>query len=412
MASTPLTPNTTIVSNSIDTQSTFPTASILSPITVVGQVNDSIIFAETLPAGKVRNYQFSMATGSLTCKLPDVGTTATVRLIRDVQNDRYVYPGDVITQSSLDNNGNQVIDIHGLGNSTYYLQVLSQGPGDTPYRMELAVQPNVLEPERENNDFPANAHRLDRDGLVNLNGVRDVIGEIDGSRDRSDYYRFKLVAPSKFSATASQFNARVQLSLYDQQGTKLIDSRHLRATSETVESDLLTPGHYLVQVRKPKPGRTRYHLRLMGTPVRDALLTVRIRRIKALDDFEGWGRGEADFYARVAIDGVAKPRTKSINNDDDAYPNFFFKQPVSVTKNRIPISIKIFESDGGSSDEHADISAIRNQRDLHLTYDTRSGKVFGGGITPKGDGVFITTMGNGDSQRAEVTFLVSYTTTV
>ncbi len=149
-----------------------------------------------------------------------------------------------------------------------------------------------------------------------------------------------------------------------------------------------------------------YHVRgvvrLKSTPPpprKDVVLTI--THVRQVDDLEGFGRGDPDFQARVVMDGQVF--MSSEKSGETIRPNWTFRVPMH--KPETPISIELYERDGGSPDELCDISQVRGRKTLLLRYIADK-DVVSGDRRGKG-GVEIVASGVGDSDRAEIGFTVA-----
>ena len=96
-------------------------------------------------------------------------------------------------------------------------------------------------------------------------------------------------------------------------------------------------------------------------------VTVKITRVIELDDPDGWGRGDGDYYSRIIIDGKKKV-SDEISKEDFKPKDWEFTKEISATKRVVPINIELWDDDLGG-DDHMDINPKKNQKNLHLTYD-------------------------------------------
>lgn len=156
------------------------------------------------------------------------------------------------------------------------------------------------------------------------------------------------------------------------------------------------------------------HVRRLLGPLAMALLlpaaaaaqtvTVRvvIERVRQIDDLEPGD--EADFYTVTTIDGQ-EFETDDIANQDDVMPDWRLSADVDLPRDRVPIRIAIFESDGifRGDDEHPDVSTGDGDRDLDLELQLFPCEV--SGDATGSCGTSITSRGT-DGDRAEVTFRV------
>ena len=135
-----------------------------------------------------------------------------------------------------------------------------------------------------------------------------------------------------------------------------------------------------------------------------ARVTVTIVEVRAIDSMDPLG-GDADFYAKVSIDGQILPTSSTINDRDDIYPEsdpqpWIFSRMVS--KAIVPIRIEIWDNDL-IFDDHVDIDKDSNDRDLELSFDVTTQSL-------SGDVTYGYSRGAGDSNRAEIWFNVGLDT--
>jgi len=100
--------------------------------------------------------------------------------------------------------------------------------------------------------------------------------------------------------------------------------------------------------------RARIRFRIDVTPVRLGEIEVIVERLTTLecvDDFLWWCASSADYYGRIAIDGVeqsneGRSESTQFDNQDDDAPYWRFTQWVNLNRPTIPIDIRIMDSDG------------------------------------------------------------------
>jgi len=93
-------------------------------------------------------------------------------------------------------------------------------------------------------------------------------------------------------------------------------------------------------------------------------IKVTLERIRALDGFEGFPGGDADFYACVKIAGIEQcnedtPAQEENEDDDDISPGWeFSNREVDSGAGTVPIEIEIRDEDGGFrlGDDQADVN--------------------------------------------------------
>lgn len=129
-------------------------------------------------------------------------------------------------------------------------------------------------------------------------------------------------------------------------------------------------------------------------------VTVTIVEVRAIDSMDPMG-DDADFYARVSIDGQSLPDTSVYSEDNnDIYPEWTFSRLVS--KEKVPIHIEIWDSDL-VFDDQVDIDHDSGDSDLDLVFDVSSQSI-------SGDVIYGYSRGEGDSNRAEIWFNIGLDT--
>ena len=136
-------------------------------------------------------------------------------------------------------------------------------------------------------------------------------------------------------------------------------------------------------------------------------LTAKINRVKG--DFDSLLARGSDFYSRISIDGEEWKSGKR-NNDNDYRPsNWEFSQ--NVTGVTVPVTIKLFDDDGGlfnpfNDDDHIDIDPDSGDKDLELVYNLFTGDITGDATTTGGEEIY--SKGGGDSNRGEIWLTVDF----
>lgn len=131
-----------------------------------------------------------------------------------------------------------------------------------------------------------------------------------------------------------------------------------------------------------------------------------IRRVEQIDNPEGWGAGDADYYAKVRVDGLWFAKSTHRHDAKIVTPNWLFGFAFSSNSHRvIPIRVELWDHDTTSGDDLCDISPRKGKKVLDLNYNTSTGRVTGD-VTGTRDTV-ITARGAGDSDRAEIRFRIT-----
>jgi hypothetical protein len=147
--------------------------------------------------------------------------------------------------------------------------------------------------------------------------------------------------------------------------------------------------------------------RIVGpTPPQLRFVYLTINRVEQIDRPEDAFAGQADYYAKVRIDGAAFSKSKHREDQRVVTPNWFFGFAFSnITDRTVPIQVEIWDHDSTSADDMCDISPVAGKRRLDLTYDTATGRIAGdvGGTRD----VPIAVRGVGDSDRAAIQFTIT-----
>ena len=135
-------------------------------------------------------------------------------------------------------------------------------------------------------------------------------------------------------------------------------------------------------------------------------LTATVNRVRGDFDNDIWPTTDAsDFYTILSIAGN-EWRSGTRGGSDDLRPNWQFSQ--SVTATTVPITIKIYDEDGGANgaDDHVDIDPNSGDKDLNLTYNLFTGQITGDVSGTQGQQLY--ARGRGDSDQGEVWFTLNF----
>ncbi|MEO0457271.1 MAG: hypothetical protein AAF152_11935 [Cyanobacteria bacterium P01_A01_bin.114] len=374
-------------------------------------------------------YRFNLSVfGSLTITLPEVGSRATLTLIRDVNQNYQLDTGEIVAVSSRHGASQnqprlhpqpkwaQQICLEGLGAGTYFIQVIQTAsahePLETlPYSLRLTFDPGVRDLEKEPNNTLANANPVDGDYL---NGPRYFRGYLDGDTDTVDIWQFELDRPSCLRAALTGLVSDAELNLLDQFGQVVLSGHSFRdSISREVVSKRIDAGTYFLRVTKFGAGSTPYDLFIGGFPIAMAQLSVTVKHVKAISVLDKPGR-QTDFYTDIQIDGASK-RSLVSHDRDDISPDFNFTRNVQVDQRALPFSITVYDHDAplhSSKPVTLTEDLVRTYPTLVLTYDTTTGHLSGPGVYAHKAGDVVTLQGNTPGCQALITFRVSYNTFV
>jgi Ca2+-binding RTX toxin-like protein len=144
----------------------------------------------------------------------------------------------------------------------------------------------------------------------------------------------------------------------------------------------------------------------------DRPVTVSIKRMKEIDNLDGpdtpFFSNDADFQSFVTIDGrsFSGKKFEGKNNLD---PGTAWTFTNGVSGQFVPMTIEVLEIDDPEQDDRVDINPQSGKKNLNLTLDLLTGR-----ITNSDNGQFlgmtnqtITLRGAGDTDRGEISFVVS-----
>lgn len=140
---------------------------------------------------------------------------------------------------------------------------------------------------------------------------------------------------------------------------------------------------------------------------RATVLISRVRQIDNLDPDAFFFTNRADFYPKVSIDRRSFSKDPIGGQDDVSPDDWFFNNQVS--QRFVPITISLFDSDSGSSDEHVDINPASGRKSLDLTYDMVTGVVRDADtneVYASSPGQTISLQGAGDGDRGAIEFKI------
>lgn len=149
----------------------------------------------------------------------------------------------------------------------------------------------------------------------------------------------------------------------------------------------------------------------------DEPVSVRITRMRQIDDLDGVLTGQADFFSKVSIDG--RPFTgEKFSGRDDLNPGsaWSFTNSSSQLGGLVPLKIQIFEDDRGvvgGGITTVDINPLAGKKELNFFLNQQTGEILS---TESGSfqrlgfvNQTITLRGAGDSAKGEISFVVNST---
>jgi hypothetical protein len=207
-------------------------------------------------------------SSNLSLSLTGLTADADVRIIRDVNQNGLLDPGEQIVHSTRSGTASETIELRGLGVGSYFAQVY-QYAGETSYTLSLSAQGG------EGFSAGADDTASQAYNLNTLNGHRIFAGSVSGRdpepwtfqgpRDMNDYYRFDLDAASSFNLSLTGLNGDADVRLLDATGSIIDWSTNSSTTAESITRSLAA-GTYYVQVYPFLSNSTGYTLTLNATP--------------------------------------------------------------------------------------------------------------------------------------------------
>ncbi len=214
------------------------------------------------------------SASNVAISLTGLSADADVRIIRDVNLNGLIDPGEEIVRAARGSTNSESIILDGLGVGDYFAQVY-QYSGDTSYSLTLSAYGSPAGGFANNsNNSLSQAYEVNT-----LNGHRVVSGQVNGNvplggyGTPDQYYHFNLGDTSYFNLSLSglytggtgnlQGDADVQL--LDSSG-KIISFSNLGGTATESISETLTAGDYYVRVYAYQSAFTNFTLDLNATP--------------------------------------------------------------------------------------------------------------------------------------------------
>ena len=387
-----------LTDNSLGTATNL--GSLSSTITRSGSVSSS----DTIDYFRVN---LAGAGSSLNITLTGMTADADLQLIRDYNGNGIVDSGDAIASSNRSGNSDESINLHGLAAGSYFIGV-KRFSGDTSYTLRLSpdFKSNLL--ATENNVGTLTGTRTFINPSYNEGESFDRRNGIS-STDTSDYYRFSIGSIRNVSLGLTGIGAGADLDMrlirdYNNNGVidageEIANSNHSSNWNEAINKNL-EAGNYFVQVNRFS-GASNYSLKMSETAPQ---VRFTVNQVIAIDNPDsGWFGDNADYYARISVNG-ATTTTGVISNSNNISPNWQFTQ--NVNSRYVNIEVQLWDSDGGlaGADDHIDIDTGSGFRNLDLTYDLITNQITGDVSGLGGRRLF--TSGTGDSDRASMYFTV------
>ncbi len=303
-----------------------------------------------------------------------------------------------------------------------HLQATSLSQTTTTTHKEVRV---IVESVDALDDMDGPASSPDMYASVSINGrpSDNKIWRIEDQRNISPNWQFFEIVEN------SQGEIKIVLSIYDEDGflrgdDELVDiasnaERELNLTVNTntcaVEGDgvIGNCGATLVS-QGAEDDRAAIKFRVEVKPATSVQMNLTIEGVRALEDC-GFGDSilgictdNADFYARIGIDGHEFENSSApVEDDNDIAPDWRFIKDIDFLKGTIPLVIRIYDFDD-NEDDHADLNQGSGDN-LNLTIDIASCFARGGSaISGEVDGgcdVSVVSKGSG-GKGTEITFRV------
>ncbi len=347
------------------------------------------------------------AGSSLNLTLTGMSADADLQLIRDYNSNGIVDSGETIAFSNRGGSGDESINLHGLAAGNYFIGV-KRFYGDTSYTLRLSpdFKSNLLATENNvgtliGNQTFTNPSSTEGESAARRNGI--------STTDTSDFYRFSIGSIRNVSLGLTGLGAGADLDMrlirdYNSNGIidsgeELAYSNHGSNWNEAINKNL-EAGDYFVQVNRFS-GASTYTLKMSETAPQVRFTVNQV--IAGNNPDSGWFGDNADYYARITVNG-ATTTTGVVSNSNNISPNWQFTQ--NVNSRYVSINVQLWDSDGGlaGADDRIDIDSRTGFRDLNLTYDLITNQVTGD--TSGLGGRKLSVSGAGDGDRASMYFTV------
>ncbi|MEX0269238.1 C2 family cysteine protease [Leptolyngbyaceae cyanobacterium UHCC 1019] len=403
-------PVISIIDPSLVLSPIYFTNNTLGTATNLGSLSSTLTRSGSVGSTDIIDYyrvSLAGAGSSLNLTLTGMTADADLQLIRDYNSNGIVDSGDAIAASNRGSSSDESINLHGLAAGEYFIGV-KRFSGDTSYTLRLSpdFKSNLLATENNvgtliGTETFTNPSYSEGETFDRRNGI--------SSTDTSDYYRFSIGSIRNVSLGLTGIGAGTDLDMrlirdYNNNGVidageELASSNHSSNWNEAINKNL-EAGDYFVQVNRYS-GASTYSLKMSET-VPQVRFTVN-QVIAGNNPDSGWFGDDADYYARITVNG-ATTTTGVVSNDNNISPNWQFTQ--TVNSRYVNITVQLWDSDGGlaGSDDRIDIDSRTGYRDLNLTYDLITNQVTGdaNGL----GGRRLSVNGAGDGDRASMYFTV------
>jgi len=202
---------------------------------------------------------------------------------------------------------------------------------------------------RQVSDTENNNQRSQAVNAGNINGgffVRD--GNLS-SRDKQDFYQFRVDRPTQVDLTlqAKPFLGRVNaaLRLRDNNGNLLTFADSINNRAQLFMPNLPV-GTYFLEVLNDGLESYNYDLSASGATVTNAQMSVTVDRIRAIDRFDFTPGDRADFYIDdIFIGNQSTGRSRVFWDQDDVRPNYTVARNVNINKSEVGVIIAVKDDD-------------------------------------------------------------------
>ena len=138
-----------------------------------------------------------------------------------------------------------------------------------------------------------------------------------------------------------------------------------------------------------------------------AIKTVKLHVIAAQNygKFDNGRNNKPDFYVKTKV-GSRLAYSRVHPNDDTVFFGHFHNATSSPEQGKVPFEIELWDSDGRSKDDQADINPTRNVRKLSLEYDINKKQILKDGQVIGFPGRSITLKGDRKGDQAAISFVI------
>ncbi len=260
----------------------------------------------------------------------------------------------------------------------------------------------------ENNNFAANQSgfvyannsRIHASGTVNKHDMTDLYSITDYGTPEGKM-EWSILANRIVSMDVyKDVNKNKKLDAFDQylfRVKDLYDVKTVKSTRDTMYIAKVWTNHLATDYKQ------HYQVGI------GAIKTVKLHVIAAQNygKFDNGRNNKPDFYVKTKILPQHYPKTSRVHpNDNTPFFAHFHNVKSYPELGKVPFEIELWDSDGRSKDDQADINPTRNVRKLSLEYDINKKQILKDGQVIGFPGRSITLKGDRKGDQAAISFVI------